>query len=206
MKIVLISDTHNQHEKINLPKGDMIIHAGDITGMGSYSEVLSFLQWFSQVKFKHKLFIAGNHDFLFEKMDMSYTLPDGVTYLQDSLIEIEGLKIYGSPYTPGILSEWAFTKNRGEDIQKVWESIPEQVDILITHSPPFGVLDIEAGGYQEGCRDLLKRVKKVKPRIHVFGHIHEGYGTMEVPGTKFFNACILNENYRVTNEPFVIEI
>jgi Icc-related predicted phosphoesterase len=205
MKIVLISDTHNQHEKIKLPEGDMIIHAGDITGMGSYSEVMSFLQWYSRLKFKYKIFIAGNHDFLFEKMELSYALPEGVTYLQDSLVEIEGLQIYGSPYTPKFF-DWAFMKNRGEDIQKVWELIPEKLDILITHGPPLNILDKVANGANEGCENLLKKVNEVNPRVHVFGHIHEGYGSSEISGTRFFNASVLNENYRVTNSPLVIEI
>lgn len=205
MKIILISDTHNQHEKLILPRGDMIIHAGDISGSGSYSEVMSFIQWFSQLEYKYKIFIAGNHDFLFEKLNMSHTLPDAVTYLQDSLVEIEGLRIYGSPYTP-VFYDWAFMKNRGTEIKQIWDLIPDKLDILVTHGPPYQILDQNAYAEHTGCKDLLNRVKEVKPSIHVFGHLHESYGMVEIFETRYFNASSLDEHYRLRNAPFVIEL
>lgn len=206
MKIVLISDTHNQHEKLTLPEGDMIIHAGDVSGGGSHVEVLSFLHWFARLPFKYKIFIAGNHDFLFErKMITESDFPDGVTYLENSMAEIEGLSIYGSPYTPEFRN-WAFMKKRGEDIRNVWRLIPNHVDILVTHGPPFMILDQTAYGTYTGCEGLLIRVKELRPKVHVFGHVHEGYGIKEEFGIKFVNASVLNENYQRINEPIVIEI
>jgi Icc-related predicted phosphoesterase len=205
MKIVLISDTHNKHDEIILPEGDMIIHAGDVSGSGTFTEILTFQQWFSRLDFKHKIFIAGNHDFAFEKLNMSHALPEGVTYLQDTSIEIEGLKIYGSPYTPKFYN-WAFMKNRGPEIKQVWDLIPDRVDILVTHGPPHQILDENAFGKPTGCLDLLNRVNEVKPSIHVFGHIHEAYGMIEISGTRYFNASSLDDNYRVRNAPFVVEL
>jgi Icc-related predicted phosphoesterase len=205
MKIVLISDTHNKHDEIILPEGDMIIHAGDVSGSGTFTEILTFLQWFSRLDFKHKIFIASNHDFAFEKLNMSHALPEGVTYLQDTSIEIEGLKIYGSPYTPKFYN-WAFMKNRGPEIKQVWDLIPDKVDILVTHGPPHQILDENAFGKPTGCLDLLNRVNEVKPSIHVFGHIHEAYGMIEISGTRYFNASSLDDNYRVRNAPFVVEL
>jgi len=207
MKIVLISDTHNQHEKIILPKGDMIIHAGDISELGTFTEVLNFIQWFSKLPFKYKIFIAGNHDFLFERQKLVGTamLLEGVTYLENSEVTIDGLRIYGSPYTLKFY-DWAFMKSSGKEIAETWNFIPENVDILITHSPPFGVLDKNELGTPCGCKDLLARVYAAKPCIHVFGHIHEGYGTHEINGTRFYNASILNENYHVSNRPILIDL
>jgi|APTNR8051073442_1049403.scaffolds.fasta_scaffold00005_233 Icc-related predicted phosphoesterase len=206
MKIILISDTHNQHEKLTLPEGDMIIHAGDVSGGGSHVEVLSFLYWFARLPFKYKIFIAGNHDFLLErKMITESDFPDGVTYLKNSMVEIEDLRIYGSPYTPKF-SNWAFMKKRGEDMRNVWTLIPRNVDILVTHGPPFMILDQTAHGAYIGCEGLLNRVKELKPKVHVLGHVHEGYGIKEEFGVNFINASVLNENYRLINEPIVIGI
>ena len=207
MKIVLISDTHNQHEKIKLPKGDMIIHAGDVSGRGTFTEVLNFLQWFSKLPYQHKIFIAGNHDFLFERQKLTATamFPEGVTYLENSEVTIEGIRIYGSPFTVKFY-DWAFMKYPGEEMAEIWKQIPKGIDILITHGPPFEILDENISGMNRGCKDLLKRVRKVRPRIHVFGHIHEGYGSKEIDGTTFYNASILNDNYRVANSPIVVEM
>lgn len=207
MKVVLISDTHNQHGMIPVPEGDLVIHAGDITGMGTRTEVLNFTYWFSQLPHKHKVFIAGNHDFLFEQ-EPSIAKSDftnGVVYLENSLAEIDGITIYGSPYTPEFYN-WAFMKKRGSEIQKVWDLIPSKIDVLVTHGPPHSILDQNIYGQNTGCEELLKKVLEIKPRVHVFGHIHESYGMSEISGTKFFNASILDEDYKIKNKPFVIEI
>lgn len=207
MKFVLISDTHNQHENLTVPEGDVLIHAGDITGGGSLRETLGFIGWFGNLPHQHKIFIGGNHDFLLENtsFDTKQYLPAGITYLQDTLIEIEGIKIYGSPYTPEFLN-WAFMKKRGADIKAVWDKIPDGVDVLITHGPPSKILDKTSSGRIVGCEDLLDKVLKIKPKIHVFGHIHEAYGNQDTEGIKFFNASVLNEHYQLVNPPFVVAI
>lgn len=207
MKFVLISDTHNQHENLTVPDGDVLIHAGDITGGGSLRETLGFFRWLGNLPHQHKIFIGGNHDFLLENtsFDKKQYLPAGITYLQDTLIEIQGIKIYGSPYTPEFLN-WAFMKKRGADIKAVWDKIPEGIDVLVTHGPPFKILDATSSSTNVGCEDLLDKVLKIKPKIHVFGHIHEAYGSQATEGIKFFNASVLNEHYQLVNPAFAVEL
>lgn len=204
MKFVAISDTHNQHDKLKLPEGDVIIHAGDITGRGSTNEVFAFLEWFKMLDYKRKIFIAGNHDWFFENSEE--TNFEGVTYLNDSGIKIDNINIWGSPVQPEF-NNWAFNRNRGDQINKHWQLIPENTDLLITHGPPFGHLDMTTSMQRVGCVDLLKRVTEIKPKFHVFGHIHEAYGVNKNDlGTKFINASVLNENYLRVNNPITFEI
>ena len=208
MKIISISDTHGQHNSLELGFGDMIIHAGDISGAGRAHEVADFLDWFSNLNFKYKIFIAGNHDFFFEDSPgdaINQLIPEGVTYLNDSGIEIEGIKIWGSPITPWFF-DWAFNRGRGEEIKKHWDLIPDDTDILITHGPPQGILDKTVRGELTGCDDLLTRVRQINPKYHVFGHIHEGFGRLEYDKTIFVNASVLDERYNLVNSPSTIHI
>lgn len=134
MKIVAISDTHGQHHKLQLPEGDVLIHAGDISNRGELHEIKDFLLWFDKQPFKTKIFIAGNHDFYFERHseeEINNIIPDGITYLKDSGIEIEGIKIWGSPITPFFFN-WAFNRNRGYEIARYWDLIPSDTDIHYT--------------------------------------------------------------------------
>ena len=210
MKITFISDTHGKHNQItnDLPGGAIIIHAGDVSNTGTNSQIQDFLDWFAELPYTHKVFIAGNHDFGFETIrhsrDKGITLPKGVTYLQDESVIIEGIKIYGSPWQPRFY-DWAFNLNRGEQISEKWEMIPDDVDILVTHGPPFGILDRTDRGDVVGCEELYFRVVNIKPRVHVFGHIHEGYGMREMNGTAFINASCLNSRYDYKNKPVVFE-
>ncbi len=207
VKIVLISDTHGLHEKINVPDGDMLIHAGDVSNKGSVQGIGNFLYWFEKQPHCHKIFIAGNHDFGFENIPetVEKMIPDSITYLNDSGIEIEGINIWGSPVTPWF-HDWAFNRLRGGQISKYWDWIPDNTDILITHGPPKGILDKCDNGDIVGCEDLLKRVKEVKPKYHIFGHIHEGYGISSNENTIFINASSLNSRYEPVNEPQIIEL
>ncbi len=207
MKIILISDTHNRHHDLELPDGDMIIHAGDVSSTGKEPEILDFLNWFKSLDYKYKIFIAGNHDFYFERANseqISLIIPENLTYLNDSGVTIEGLKIWGSPVQPEF-NNWAFNREIGDDIRQHWDLIPVDTDILITHGPPFRILDKTVRGHYVGCEDLLEKVMQIKPKLHIFGHVHEGYGTKEVNGIQFINASILNERYRYTNDPVEIE-
>lgn len=207
MKIIFISDTHGKHHPIELPEGDMIIHSGDISSRGRVNEVEEFLAWFTSLDYKYKVFIAGNHDFYFENKSQNFIqelMPEGVYYLCDSGVEIEGLRIYGSPITP-FFYNWAFNRHRGDDIKKYWDIIPLNTDILITHGPAYGVLDYTIGGDNAGCEELLSAIKRVKPRYHLFGHIHEGYGVFETDETTFINGSMLNESYAPINHPMSIE-
>ena len=210
MNITFISDSHGKHNRMtdDLSGGDMIIHAGDVSNRGLKSEIEDFLFWFSNLPYKHKIFIAGNHDFGFEDIRHSYedgiVIPNGVTYLQDDSVTIDGIKIYGSPWQPWF-HDWAFNLYRGEALAEKWNQIPDDVDILVTHGPPFGIFDKTMRGLNVGCEDLLKRVNDIKPKIHVFGHIHEGYGMRDGEITTFINASSLDEDYRYTNKPIVID-
>jgi Icc-related predicted phosphoesterase len=207
MKIVAISDTHCQHRDLVLPKGDILIHAGDVSKRGTIKEVSDFIDWFSVQDFKYKVFIAGNHDFYFEEIKDSVllNLPESVIYLNDSFTVIEGLKIWGSPIQPWFYN-WAFNRHRGEAISKHWNMIPNDADIVVTHGPVYGYLDMTDTLMNVGCEDLLAKIKQVKPKVHICGHIHEAYGTLSTPETLFVNASVLNVRYKLVNNPIEIQI
>lgn len=204
MNIIFISDTHGLHRRIrNIPVGDMLIHTGDISNFGEEHQVVDFLNWFSNQPHTFKIFIAGNHDFFFERESPAYIqkiIPQNIIYLNDSGCEINGIKIYGSPITPEFFN-WAFNRKRGTEIKQSWAKIPLDTQILLTHGPPFGILDQTQKSIRTGCEDLMKAVNKIKPTLHVFGHIHEAYGRFQNEDTTFINASILNEVYRITNLP-----
>ena len=203
MKIVAISDTHSKHRSVKLPGGDLLIHAGDVSHKGKKEEVVDFLEWFSRQKFQYKIFIAGNHDFFFEKAgdeEIRKLIPENIIYLKDSGTVINGLKIWGSPFTPWFFN-WAFNKKRGVEIRKHWDLIPAGTDILITHGPVYGFLDLVINEEHVGCQDLLRRVLLIHPKIHVCGHIHESYGNIKRSGIQFVNASQLNEAYELVHKP-----
>ena len=209
-RIICISDTHNCNEQIAVPDGDILIHSGDATIRGTIPEIETFNDWFANLPHKYKIFVAGNHDWLFETNN-SYArkmLDSSIIYLQDSFVKIEGLKIYGSPYQPRFY-DWAFNLMRGAELAAKWKLIQNDIDILITHGPPHGILDevprklwIE----NTGCEELRKRVEIVRPKIHIFGHIHCGYGQTEKFGVKFVNASNCDESYEPTNRAIVIDL
>lgn len=184
------------------------MHAGDICYQGQETEVQDFLNWFSQLNYRFKIFIAGNHDFFMERAKparLKKMIPENICYLKDSGVEFEGLKFWGSPVTPWFFN-WAFNKHRGAAMKKHWELIPSDTEILITHGPAFGILDTVINEQHVGCKDLLNRVKEIQPKVHIFGHIHEAYGNKRMSGTRFYNACVLNECYELVNKPFVVEL
>ncbi len=208
MKVVAISDTHGFHNQLQLPEGDMLIHAGDVSKRGEEHEVVEFLEWFKNQPFTHKIFIAGNHDFFFEGRAKSYIatkIPDNVIYLNDSGVTIEGIHIWGSPVQPWFY-DWAFNRKRGYEILKHWELIPKETDILITHGPVAGILDKTVYGNSVGCEDLRQVVKRIKPKFFICGHIHEAYGIEETISTTYINASVLNVKYQMMNAPVVFEI
>jgi len=220
MRITFISDTHTKHNEITqyLPGGDLIIHAGDImnSGYANY-EVEEFCEWFaSQKQYDKKVFIAGNHDRAFEnKPDQVESILDqfpNLIYLEDEMFGLYSLdtdksvKIYGSPWQPEFYN-WAFNlPRRGQDLMRVWNQIPKNTDILITHGPPWGHCDVTPyGNLNVGCELLRVRVDEVKPKIHVFGHIHSGAGYKWDGKTHFFNAAVLNNSYEYANRPMTID-
>ncbi len=206
MRIVCISDTHGAHEAMRVPEGDVLLHAGDLTNMGKVPEIIAFNKWLGSLPHPHKIVVAGNHDFLFERQpETAEALITNAIYLKNSAVEVAGLRVWGSPVTPWF-HDWAFNRRRGADIRRYWEMIPAGTDILVTHGPPHGLLDKTFTGEQVGCRDLLEFVWRVKPKIHLFGHIHEGYGQLETDGTTFVNASIMDLNYKPVHQPVVIDL
>lgn len=220
LRLILISDTHNMHElltgKFELPKGNILIHAGDITMAGDLDPILNFNEWLGTLSYKHKIVIAGNHDkFLADHTDNGFNgkkILNNATYLDEETINIKGINIYGSPYTPSFSNMrkgLAFYKERGIELKSIWDEIPDNTDILITHGPPYGILDKaydgSAGGFSVGDKPLLEKVLEVKPKYHVFGHIHEDGGKKLVnENTTFINASVINKEYELTNKPRVI--
>lgn len=202
MNLVIISDTHGKHERLELPQGDMLIHAGDISRIGEPKEVIKFLDWFSNQDFKYKIFIAGNHDFYFERateFEIKNIVPEGVIYLNDSGVEIEGIKIWGSPITPWF-HNWAFNRQRGDDINHHWEKIPVDTNILITHGPPHGILDTTSKNERVGCEDLKDKIEELETTLHIFGHIHESYGIHSTERVTYVNASVLNQYGKMRNK------
>ena len=205
MRIVLISDTHGLHRQLEVPNGDLLIHAGDFTLNSKPPSIVSdFNSWLGSLPHRYKIIIPGNHEFILEEQRNRGAITNAIL-LVDSGVEIEGLKIWGSPATP--LYGGAFGKSRPEDRKKLWASIPEGLDILVTHTPPFAILDhASPSERREGCPKLLEAVFRAMPRIHVFGHIHAGYGTRRTSDTVFVNASLLGDSGKLDREPIVIDL
>ena len=210
ISIVIISDTHNKHNHLkNLPEADVIIHCGDITSVGRNYEVANFMDWFSELnQYKYKIFIAGNHDFLFEKESVyaKTLVPENVIYLEDSGIEIDGIKFWGTPVSKPFCN-WAFNRPEEKCLQH-WQAIPDDTDVLITHTPPQSIMDyVDWNRSNEGSPTLYKEVvERIKPKVHCFGNIHGGYGIKTIENTTYINASNLDENYTCVNTPILIEI
>ena len=235
MRIVCISDTHSlQHNMLHeIPKGDVLIHAGDISNKGGERDVTEFIHWFQNIEgFDTKIFIAGNHDFCFERVNQPHHKGDydwlnnlmapenlaqsDVYYLEDNFMTIEypefsrPIKFYGSPWQPWFY-DWAFNLPRlGIELQEKWNMIPEDTDVLITHGPPNGYGDLVNNWRQPntnvGCECLINRIGEINPLINVFGHIHEGYGVELGNKTLFVNASTCNSKYNPINKPIIIDL
>lgn len=227
MRLTILSDTHTRHGFIpmsDLPGGDILIHAGDIMNSGyNKNDIHDFLYWFSSLKqYDTKIFIAGNHDRMFENHPEEVrewiNKHVGVDYLQDEQLTLyydgpngdlpeNNIRIYGIPHTPEFYN-WAFNVPRNShQMQEIMNKIPENVDILITHGPAFGTLDTVAGRMHDhlGCELLAERIEVTKPKIHICGHIHSGYGYQFKNGTHFFNASVLDEQYEYTQKPMTFD-
>lgn len=211
MKICIISDTHAKHKFLNLKtyEADVLVHCGDLTGNGGSGAMAQFFEWFGgHDQFKYKIAIAGNHDWIFERNNTlgKELVPDNVIYLEDESVVINNVNFYGTPVQPPFCN-WAF--NRYEPrLTTYWQAIPDDTDVLITHSPPYMIGDYVPWSMQhEGSPSLYKEVvERIKPKIHCFGHIHEGYGEKEIDGIRFINASNLDGDYLCVNDPFVVEI
>lgn len=200
-KIDCISDTHNRHKHFTMPGGDILIHSGDYSLGGTTGETSRFLDWYADQDYSHLILVAGNHDWLAEKQPALFAEEcsnRGIILLNDSDYEAGGIKIWGSPIQPWF-HNWAFNRWPGEDIEKHWDLIPDDTEILITHGPAWGILDfIPFQNKGVGCPSMLHtietRLKKLK--LHVFGHIHEGAGYTYKNGRTHVNASVLDGQYQ----------
>lgn len=209
MRFVAFSDTHGFHDDTHLPQGDVLLFAGDICGWSEgMTEIEQFGAYLAKQPHAHKIVIAGNHDWAFQRnREAAVAALGDVHYLQDDEVTIDGVKIYGSPWQPEFFN-WAFNLPRGPELAKVWAKIPEDTQILVTHGPPYEVLDKTTDNRFVGCRELRKRVAALTElKAHVFGHIHEAYGCETVGKTTFYNASICDRGQReAINPPWVFEI
>lgn len=220
MIIDCISDLHGFYPELD--GGDLLVIAGDLTARDMSHERVQFLKWLADQDYRKKIWIAGNHDNSLVGLKFDPTRPDAAEYLCDSGTEFEGLKIWGSPWTswfPQINPHcMAFTKKTERELQEKWDLIPNNIDILVTHSPPYAILDhfYEWGDLDKpkyvGSPGLREKIENIKPRIHVFGHIHENGGKQLLkgqfgdPNTVCVNASIVNEKYEHVNKPVRIEL
>ncbi len=220
MNLFVISDTHGDHRKVKIPECDVLIHCGDFSLDDSIGPTLDFLRWFDAQPAYHKIFIAGNHDRIAETDPAFFSkavagFAPNCYYLQDSGCMIKGLRFWGSPVTPRFYN-WAFNRDRGEDIKRHWDMIPGSTDVLITHGPPQEILDLsnnwnEATGKKFddhlGCQDLHQAVIRIKPKLHCFGHIHGSGGKLvEIGGCKFVNASLMDESYSLVQRGVSLQI
>lgn len=220
MKVCLISDTHEKHAQVELPEADLLIHAGDFTQRGDMTAIIDFNNWLGENKHKYKygiVVICGNHERKVDPDNNEYLpgldrLLTHATLLNEQMVTVNGYNIYGSPYTPEYGSGWAYIYDRAQGF-KHWDKIPECTDILITHGPPQDILDKVWGtGSGVGCYDLKRAAKRVRPRLHVFGHIHGSYGKLRDGEILYVNASQCgepewssgNRGYQVKNKPIVV--
>jgi predicted phosphohydrolase len=208
LRVVAISDTHGEHKRISIPPGDVFVHAGDFTPKDSLAAVAAFGVWVRELPHRYKLVIAGNHDECFqydsERARLALGDGDGLFYLEDSGINIEGVAFWGSPWQPEFM-DWAFNLPRGAKLAARWAKIPVNTDVLITHGPPSGILDV-ARGEHVGCADLLRRIGELRLKAHIFGHIHGSSGVVTSESITFVNASILNDDYIVSNPARVVDV
>ena len=207
MKIVVVSDTHDQHEALGVLQGDLLIHCGDV-GMGdgpSGREIERLDAWFARQRFGAIVCIGGNHDFeLQEQVAQGRTVFRHAHYLQDQTHVFQGLKLYGSPWVPE-LADWAFHAGPAV-LRRRWNAIPDDTDILVTHTPPRGLLDRNSSGRACGCPLLRQRLRSLRLRLHCFGHIHASTGMKLHEGTWYVNAAVVDRSYRVARAPCEIDL
>jgi len=243
MKITFLSDTHTLHNEVSIEPCDIFCYCGDATNIGGLVDWISFFEWMRQIPARHIVWIAGNHDKSLDKQLMLNTsdsvvrlintqayndlrkliadLPAHIHYLENKSVTIEGINFYGTPVSPAFGQGWAFNRIRGEAIAKEWAKIPKNTNILLTHSPPYAILDYVEGRYKRfpeedqhtGCEELLNRIKFSLPQLKIsaFGHIHGNTGFVykyvsQKRTVCFVNACLIeNGNRFLTRQPITLD-
>jgi hypothetical protein len=218
LRLVCTSDIHGQQVQVKVPDGDVFIFAGDAAGQGGESEFRRFCQWVQWLPHRHKLIVAGNHDGVVERLGKEATTAlltaDGrhpeIQYLQDQKYVVQDLVFWGAPWTPRFFN-WSFMETRGAKMKQKWDLMPNHVDVLITHGPSYGRLDVSGRDPGRcGCEALADRIKQVQPKLHVHGHIHGSYGWSEQRWpdgrvTCYANVSCCNEAYAPINPPVVLD-
>lgn len=214
MRVVCISDTHCQHSRVKIPAGDVLVHTGDFSACGNERELDGFVKWMAKLPHQHKVVVAGNHDRFVQRSPLKaleYFENAGIFYLQDASVSIDDIEFYGSPWQPAFMN-WAFNLDTPEELKEMWDRIPGSTDVLLTHTPPYGQHDLVEtpgspnNGEHVGCRELTKAIARIRPTVHVFGHIHEGYGWSWDDGVYYVNAATCTARYRPTNLPIVFDL
>lgn len=222
VRFVCISDTHNMTDGLEVPSGDVLLHCGDFSKRGMPEQVKHFSAFLASLDFSEKIVIAGNHELTFDtghfdslkeafgldadiESVATKALLSGCTYLEDSYTEVMGYKIWGSPWQP-VYCDFAFNLPIGSELAEKWANIANDTDIVMTHGPPAQVLDRNRSGESAGCPLLMARIREIRPLVHVFGHIHEGYGVCEVGDTLFLNASTCTRTYQPINPPLVFDL
>lgn len=216
MKTWIISDTHCKHSELKIPSNiDMVIHAGDWahtkSKLDNYLESKKFLNWMKGLHAKYKIIVSGNHNTAMEDVYRDDILRImerlGIIYLEDSFTNIEGITFYGSPWTPEFGRDWAFNIPK-EHSGSIYDLIDDRTEVLITHGPPYGILDLARSGNVIGDMTLRRRVFDLpKLKYHIFGHLHECGGMLKnIDGVTFINAAALNLNHTLTNNGIIIDL
>lgn len=213
MKLVFISDTHGKHRELKLPKGDILVHGGDYSNMGTLEELQDFVDWMNEQDFKYKIMVAGNHDAPFETdrrkaLKIIDAFPHNLVYLEDLYVRLPGgITIYGTPWTP-LFCDWHFMeKDESKEMKAHMDKIVK-TDVLVSHGPAHGVLDKCDSGDNAGSKTLLKKVKELQPKYLLSGHIHEAYTEKPefIGKTECWNGSQLDSKYRLKNSPIVIDL
>jgi predicted phosphodiesterase len=206
VRIVAVADTHTFQEQLGtLPDGDVFVHAGDLLRRGSLDELAGVAAWIRALPHRHKVVVAGNHDWCFarERAAACDLLGAGVVYLEDEAVTVDGAVFYGSPWQPAY-NDWAYNLPRGPQLAEKWAAIPAGVDVLITHGPPYGIGDDLGSGLagRQGCVDLRLALPRIQPRVHLFGHIHQAGGAWSDGATLYANVT----TWECARAPTVVDL
>ena len=188
MRILHVSDTHGlQRQLTNLPAADVLVHSGDISNSGTEAEVLDFINWLIELPYKHKIFVCGNHDCCLWDAEDIEDLPEGIHFLQDRSVTIDGVVFSGIGYDHPA------------------DMIDAAADVVITHEPPTMIMDYSSGTHW-GNINIKKRVQEISPKMHLFGHAHDSYGVQKIYATIYSNAALLNDKNEFVNKPRLLEL